>query len=97
MEDAWASIGEEGRGQLRKAPGISKHEMIRRFPNGATRHAEGMTHESGPTQRTETSKYLQEKKEIIDFPSSGERKGNSPNRCCCGNTGVVGLRAVFNK
>lgn len=63
MEDAWASIGEEGRGQLRKAPGISKHDKIRRYPNGATRHAEGMTHVSGPTQRTETSKYLQEKKE----------------------------------
>jgi len=26
---------EEGRGKLRKAAGISKHEMIRRYPNGA--------------------------------------------------------------
>ena len=28
----------------------------------------------------------------IDFPSSGERKGKSPNRRCYGNAGVIGLR-----
>ena len=28
--------GEEGRDKLRKATGISKYELIRRFPNGAT-------------------------------------------------------------
>ena len=59
-------MGEEGRGKLRKAAGISKHELIRRYPNGTTRQVEGLSHyfNSGPTQGTETSKYLQEKKEI---------------------------------
>ena len=42
------------------------------------------------TQGTETSHYLQEEKEIIDSPSSGERKGKSPNRRCYGSVGVVG-------
>ena len=42
------------------------------------------------TQGTETSKYLQEEKEIIDSLSSGDRTGNSLNRCCYGISGVVG-------
>ena len=40
-EDALASAGEEGRGKLRKCPGICKRELIRTCPNGATRTAEG--------------------------------------------------------
>jgi len=36
-----ASAGEEGRGKLRKGPGICKQDLIRTFPNGATRAAEG--------------------------------------------------------
>ena len=32
------------------------------------------------------------KERKIDSLSSGERKGNSPNLCCFGNAGVVGLR-----
>ena len=32
-----ASGAEEGRGKLRKAAGIGKHDMIRRYPNGAIR------------------------------------------------------------
>ena len=28
--------GEEGRDKLRKAAGIGKYELIRRYPNGAT-------------------------------------------------------------
>lgn len=36
MEDALASAGDEGRGKLRKRPGIGKHELIRPYPNGAT-------------------------------------------------------------
>ena len=32
-----------------------------------------------PTQGSETSQYLQEKKATCDSPSSGERKGKSPN------------------
>ena len=33
--NALASGAEEGRGKLRKATGIGKHDMIRRYPNGA--------------------------------------------------------------
>ena len=35
-EDALAFGSEEGRGKLRKAPGICKQEVIRRCPNGGT-------------------------------------------------------------
>ena len=42
-EDAKASGGEEGRGKLRKAPGNCKQVLIRRYPNGATRLAEGQS------------------------------------------------------
>ena len=38
-----ASRSEEGRGKLRKAPGICKQELIRRYLNGATRLAEGQS------------------------------------------------------
>ena len=44
----------------------------------------------GRTGGTETSQYPQEEKEIIDSLSSGDRTGNSPNRCCYGIIGVVG-------
>ena len=54
-EDALASIGEEGRGKLRKATGIGKHELIRRCPNGETRYIEDISLEREQTQRTETS------------------------------------------
>ena len=50
-----ASIGEEGRGKLRKAAGIGKHELIRGCPNGGTHRVEDPVHESGQTQGTETS------------------------------------------
>lgn len=36
-EDALASGGDEGRGELRKFAGICKRETIRECPNGATR------------------------------------------------------------
>ena len=36
--------GEEGRDKLRKAAGIGTHELIRRYPNGATHHVEDMVH-----------------------------------------------------
>ena len=39
-EDALAFGSEEGRGKLRKAPGICKQEVIRRCPNGGTRPVE---------------------------------------------------------
>ena len=42
------------------------------------------------TRGTETSQYPQEEKENIDSLSSGDRTGNSLNRCCYGIIGVVG-------
>ena len=63
--DAQASGGEEGRGKLRKAPGICKQELIRRCPNGETRQVEDLTlTQSERTWGTETSQYPQEEKEI---------------------------------
>ena len=57
MEDALASAGEEGRGKLRKCPGIRKQDLIRMYPNGATPTAEGRgPHtDAGRTRGTETS------------------------------------------
>ena len=43
------------------------------------------------TRGTETSQYPEEKKEIIDVQSSGDRNGQSPNRRCYGNAGVIGV------
>jgi hypothetical protein len=42
MGDALAPGGDEGRGKLRKAAGRCKQLLIRRCPNGATRHVEDM-------------------------------------------------------
>jgi hypothetical protein len=53
--------------------------MIRRFPNGATHYVEDIVLEREQTQRTETSKYLEEEKITNDSLSSGERTGKSPN------------------
>ena len=56
--DALASGGDEGRGKLRKAPGNCKQVLIRRYPNGATRLAEGQSlTQSEQTGGTETSQY----------------------------------------
>ena len=35
--------GEEGRGKLRKVSGICKQDVIREYPNGATRQVEDLT------------------------------------------------------
>ena len=47
-----------------KLRGGANIRYIRRFPNGATHHAEGMVSEAirRQTRRTETSKYPEEKK-----------------------------------
>ncbi len=42
MDDLVLS-GDEGRDKLRKAAGIGTHNMIRRYPNGATRYVEDMS------------------------------------------------------
>lgn len=39
--------GEEGRDKLRKAAGIGTYELIRRYPNGATRMVEDRTSRDG--------------------------------------------------
>lgn len=44
MGDALALRGDEGRDKLRKATGIGTHELIRRYPNGATQCIEDALH-----------------------------------------------------
>ena len=53
--DALASIGDEGRGKLRKAAGIGKHELIRGCPNGGTHQVEDLVLLGELTRGTETS------------------------------------------
>ena len=62
MVNALALIGDEGRDKLRKAPGRCKQPSIRWYPNGETRSIEDTTSIAKLTQRTETSKYLEEEK-----------------------------------
>ena len=91
MEDALASAGDEGRGKLRKCPGIRKQDLIRMCPNGATHMAEGhvpCSSWSEPGELKHLSTRRRRKK--IDPPSSGERRGESLNRPVHGPAGVVG-------
>ena len=60
--NALALIGDEGRDKLRKAPGRCKQPSIRRYPNGETYSIEDGKSIAKLTQRTETSKYLEEEK-----------------------------------
>ena len=64
MVNALALRGDEGRDKLRKVPGRCKQPLIRKYPNGETRSVEDGASYKMPTQRTETSKYLEEKKTI---------------------------------
>ena len=64
MVNALALRGDEGRDKLRKVPGRCKQPLIRKSPNGATRSVEDRSSFKKSTQRTETSKYLEEKKTI---------------------------------
>lgn len=74
MGDAQALRGEEGRDKLRKAAGRGTYFVIRRYPNGATRHVEDMSPEMEQTRRTETSKYPEEKKtKVIPLVVASER------------------------
>ena len=60
MEDALALGGDEGRDKLRKAAGIGKYELIRRYPNGATWYEKIVSSYfigKRQTWGTETSKY----------------------------------------
>ena len=68
--NALALGDDEGRDEQRNATGSCKWTKIRRYPNGATHQFEELvpTNEyivsEEITQRTETSKYLEEKKAI---------------------------------
>ena len=72
--NALASRADEGRDKLRKAAGRSKYPSIRRYPNEETLtrrklvnpYVSKVAYVKG-TQGTETSKYLQEKKENNRF------------------------------
>ena len=44
MGNALALRGDEGRDKLRKATGIGTHDLIRRYPNGATQYIEDVLH-----------------------------------------------------
>ena len=74
MGNAQALRGDEGRDKLRKATGSGTYTVIRRYPNGATRHVEDMSSERKQTRRTETSKYPEEKKtKVILLVVASER------------------------
>ena len=91
MGDALASGSEEGRGKLRKSPGISKHELIRRIPNGTTHQAEGLVPSQDGADAGNWNILVPAGKERkIDSLSSGDRKENSLNRFCFGKGGVAG-------
>ena len=63
--DALAVRGDEGRGILRKASGSWKQAIIRRCPNGGTRHLGVICNLKWLWKRTwgtETSQYPKEKK-----------------------------------
>ena len=67
--------------------------MIRRFPNGATRHVEDMSpsNRSKPAELKHLSKQRR-RKQFSDCASSGERTRISPNQVDYGQSGVVGLQ-----
>eukprot|EP01023_Acetabularia_acetabulum_P032444 TRINITY_DN302_c0_g3_i2.p4 TRINITY_DN302_c0_g3~~TRINITY_DN302_c0_g3_i2.p4 ORF type:complete len:124 (+),score=24.25 TRINITY_DN302_c0_g3_i2:135-506(+) len=74
MGNAQALRGDEGRDKLRKAAGIGTYELIRGYPNGATRHVEDMASERRRTRGTETSKYPEEEKtKVIPLVVASER------------------------
>jgi hypothetical protein len=78
-----------------KLRGAAHKRYIRRFPNGTTHHAEGMISERRPTQGTETSKYLEEKKTIVIPQVVASEKGTAQTGvACC--PGVVGPHLETN-
>src|SRR4051812_13620968 len=99
MVDALVPRGDEGRGWLRKAPGSCQPNVdpeMSEWGNPPRRTAAVPPAEYiGREERTrgsETSQYPQEKKTMSDSRSSGERTGNSLNRCHASAIGVAGPR-----
>ena len=88
-EDALALRADERRDKLRKAAVRSKYPLTRRCLNGETRLSKpqslyteyiGMQREPGELKHLSSRR---KRKKIVDFLSSGERKGKSPNRDAC--------------
>ena len=92
--DALALRADERRDKLRKAAGRSKYLMSRGYLNGET-HMErlhvsiskSIAYGGEPGELKHLSSRRKRKKNIserkIDFPSSGERTGKSPNQSAC--------------
>ena len=73
-----------------KLRGAAHKHYIRRFPNGTTQYTEGVLSERKPTQGTETSKYLEEKKtNVIPQVVASEKGIAQTGVACC--PGVIGL------
>ncbi len=72
-----------------KLRGDAHDRYIRRFPNGTTRYAEGVTLEREPTPRTETSKYREEKKTTVIPQVVASEKGKAQTSSAC-RSGVIG-------
>ena len=79
-----------------KLRGDAHDRYIRRFPNGTTWHIEDMSLEREPTPRTETSKYLEEKKTIVIPQVVASEQGIAQTGSAC-RSGVIGphLEAVI--
>ena len=97
--DALALRGDEGRGWLRKASGSCQPNIdpkISEWGNPPRRIAAVLLSEfigqEEQTRGSETSQYPEEKKTTSDSRSSGERTGNSLNRCYESGIGVAGPR-----
>ena len=90
---------EEGRDKLRKAAGRSTYPLSRRYPNGETRQCKPLSpYDEYIVIRREPAelKHLsrrRKRKKNIESPSSGERKGTSPNR----ESNLSGLRTTYAK
>ena len=73
-----------------KLRGAAHKRYIRRSPNGTTWYTEGISSERKPTQGTETSKYLEEKKTNVIPQVVASEKGTAQTVVACCR-GVIGL------
>ncbi len=75
MEDALALRGDEGRDKLRKATGISKYDLIRRYPNGTTQYFEEILFrkEGKPGELKHLSTRRKRKQLVIPLVVASER------------------------
>ena len=80
-----------------KLRGAAHKRYIRRFPNGTTRHTEGVSSASRrkSTLGTETSKYQEEKKTIVIPQVVASEKGTAQTCIAC-STGVIGPHLETN-